>query len=42
VVATLGRLFGLAPLTDRDRAANDLLSLVTATCRTDCPTRIGT
>ncbi|AOI63099.1 phosphoesterase [Burkholderia territorii] len=41
VVATLGRLFGLAPLTDRDRAANDLLSLVTTTCRTDCPTRIG-
>ncbi|KWN16145.1 phosphoesterase [Burkholderia territorii] len=41
VVATLGRLFGLAPLTDRDRAANDLLSLVTTTCRTDCPTRIS-
>jgi len=41
VIATLGRLFGLAPLTDRDRGANDLLSLVTATCRTDCPARIG-
>ncbi|MBY4692717.1 phosphoesterase [Burkholderia latens] len=41
IVATLGRLFGLAPLTERDRAANDLLSLVTATCRTDCPARIG-
>ncbi|WP_269501155.1 alkaline phosphatase family protein [Burkholderia sp. IMCC1007] len=41
VVATLGRLFGLPPLTDRDRLANDLLPLVTATCRTDCPARIG-
>ncbi len=41
VVATLGRLFGLSTLTDRDRLANDLLPLVTATCRTDCPARIG-
>jgi phospholipase C len=42
VAATLERLFGLAPLTDRDRLANDLLGLVTTTCRTDCPQRIGT
>ena len=42
VAAPLERLFGLAPLTDRDRLANDLLALVTTTCRTDCPQRIGT
>ncbi|WP_233850189.1 alkaline phosphatase family protein [Paraburkholderia sp. HD33-4] len=42
VLATLERLFGLAPLTDRDRNANDLLSLITQTCRPDCPERIGT
>ncbi|MBN3790396.1 alkaline phosphatase family protein [Burkholderia sp. Ac-20353] len=41
VPATLERLFNLPPLTDRDRNANDLLSLITATCRTDCPQRIG-
>jgi phospholipase C len=41
IPATLARLFGLAPLTDRDRHANDLLSLVTTTCRNDCPQRIG-
>ncbi|MFC0400925.1 alkaline phosphatase family protein [Paraburkholderia rhizosphaerae] len=42
VLATLERLFDLAPLTDRDRYANDLLPLFTSTCRTDCPQRIGT
>jgi phospholipase C len=42
VPATLERLFGLPPLTDRDRNANDLLSLITQTCRQDCPQRIGT
>jgi phospholipase C len=41
VLATVERLFGLPPLTDRDKNANDLLSLVTTTCRTDCPERIG-
>lgn len=41
VLATVERLFGLPALTDRDRAANDLHSLVTATCRTDCLPRIG-
>lgn len=41
VLATVERLFGLAPLTDRDKAAKDLLSLVKTTCRTDCPQRIG-
>ncbi|WP_323120057.1 alkaline phosphatase family protein [Burkholderia alba] len=39
--ATLERLFGLSPLTDRDRNASDLLPLITATCRADCPQRIG-
>jgi phospholipase C len=41
VPATLERLFGLPPLNDRDKAANDVLFLVTATCRTDCPQRIA-
>lgn len=41
VPATVERLFGLQPLTDRDRNANDLLSLITSTCRADCPPRIG-
>lgn len=41
VLATLARLFNLKPLTDRDRHANDLLPLLTDTCRTDCPQRIG-
>jgi phospholipase C len=42
VPATLERLFGLPSLTDRDRNANDVLSLITQTCRQDCPERIGT
>lgn len=42
VLATLERLFALQPLTDRDRHANDLLSLITRTCRQDCPERIET
>jgi len=41
IPATLERLFGLPPLTQRDRAANDLLPLVTTNCRVDCPQRIG-
>jgi phospholipase C len=41
VLATLERLFGLPPLTDRDRNANDLLSLITQTCRQDCPESIA-
>ena len=41
VPATLQRLFGLSPLTDRDRNAKDVLSLITQTCRQDCPERIG-
>jgi phospholipase C len=41
VLATLARLFNIKPLTDRDRHANDLLPLLTDTCRTDCPQRIG-
>jgi phospholipase C len=42
VPATLQRLFDLSPLTDRDRNANHVLSLITQTCRQDCPERIGT
>ncbi|RDS79987.1 alkaline phosphatase family protein [Dyella psychrodurans] len=41
VLATVERLFGHPPMTDRDRNANDLLSLITTTCRTDCPQEIG-
>ena len=40
IPATLERLFGLQPLTDRDKAANDILPMITSTCRTDCPLRI--
>lgn len=40
-LASIERLFKLSPLTDRDRTANDLLSLITTTCRVDCPERIG-
>ena len=42
VLATLERLFDLQPLTDRDREANDVLSLITQTCRQDCPEKVGT
>ncbi len=41
VLATIEKLFGIPPLTDRDRNANDLLSLVGTECRADCPERIG-
>jgi phospholipase C len=41
VLATIERLFRLPALTDRDRNAKDLLSLITATCRADCPQGIG-
>lgn len=41
VLATVERLFVLPPLTDRDKAAKDLLSLIKTTSRTDCPPRIG-
>lgn len=37
VLATLERLFDIPPLTDRDRNATDLLSLISTTCRVDCP-----
>jgi len=40
VLTTLERLFNIAPLTDRDKNANDLLSLITANLRTDCPENI--
>lgn len=41
ILATIERLFGLQPLTDRDRYANDLLTLVNANCRNNCTERIG-
>jgi phospholipase C len=41
VLATVERLFGLAPLTDRDRNANDLIGLLSLPApRTDCPTTL--
>jgi phospholipase C len=41
VLATVERLFGVNPLTARDQAANDVLSLLTETsARTDCPVTI--
>jgi phospholipase C len=42
VLATLERLYRLPALTNRDRNANHLLSLITQTCRDDCPTEVGT
>jgi phospholipase C len=41
ILATIERLFGIAPLTGRDGKAHDLLPLVTTTRRTDCPEGIG-
>jgi len=41
ILATIERAFGLAPLTDRDRNANDLLKMVTQNFRNDCIQRIG-
>lgn len=41
VLATIERLFNLPALTDRDKNAKDLLSLITANCRADCPQGIG-
>jgi phospholipase C len=42
VLATLERLYGMPPLTDRDRLANDLQHLLSeATPRTDCPTTLN-
>ena len=40
VLATVEALFGLKPLTQRDANANNLLPLVSATLRTDCPTSL--
>lgn len=41
VLATVEKLLGLAPLTDRDRNANDLTPLLQSTARTDCPTTLN-
>ena len=41
VLATIEAIFGIKPLTDRDRAAKSLLSLITDTCRTDCLPGVG-
>jgi phospholipase C len=40
VLATVEHLFGLSALTNRDRNANNLLALLTTTCRADCSQRI--
>ncbi|HEV7242083.1 MAG TPA: alkaline phosphatase family protein [Thermoanaerobaculia bacterium] len=43
VLATLEKLFGLNPLTNRDKNANDVLPLLSlGSPRTDCPTSLGT
>lgn len=43
VPATLGRLFGFSPLTQRDKQANDVLHLIAGSPRadSDCPVSIG-
>jgi phospholipase C len=42
VLATVERLFGLTPLTNRDASANSLVSLFTeSTPRTDCPATLS-
>jgi phospholipase C len=40
VLATIETLFGLQPLTQRDKTANNLLHLISDTMRTDCPTTL--
>lgn len=41
VLRTVEKLFGLDPLTDRDRKANDVLHLVGDVLRTDCPATLS-
>jgi phospholipase C len=41
VPATIEALFDLLPLTDRDRKASTLSSLITCVCRNDCPQGVG-
>lgn len=41
VLATVEKLLGLAPLTDRDRTANDLTHLLQASARSNCPTTLN-
>ena len=42
VLATVERLYGLPPLTNRDKTANDLISLLSLSApRTDCPTTLN-
>lgn len=41
VLKTVEKLFGLNPLTDRDRKANDVLHLVGDVLRTNCPTTLS-
>lgn len=40
IIATLGRLHGFAPLTERDKAAPNLIDLLDPTANNDGPTRI--
>jgi phospholipase C len=41
VLATVEKLLGLAPLTQRDGSANDLTHLLQASARTNCPTTLN-
>ena len=41
MLSTIERLFGLDSLTERDRNAKTLHSLIGTQLRTDCPTRLG-
>ena len=41
VLATTEKLLGLAPLTDRDKQANDFIHLLLSSARTDCPTTLN-
>ncbi|HXQ71279.1 MAG TPA: alkaline phosphatase family protein, partial [Pyrinomonadaceae bacterium] len=41
VLRTVEKIFGMDPLTDRDRNANDVIHLVGDVLRTDCPTTLS-
>ena len=40
VLATVERMLGMAPLTERDKAANDVWHLLHGAARLDCPERL--
>jgi len=41
VLATIEQVFGVLPLTARDKAANSVLPLLQSSARTDCPTTLN-